>query len=186
MEIQSFTSTHVYTHVHTVHTYTQHRSLWGWGYDDVFLMCSDELTFLYKACTSVIHNFSSLFLFTWWQKYVTLSIYELFLYILTLHDIPDSSVSIICHQNNVVVFDYKGLMRHIPGIRMMMLKLSADCFPDMAVRYTAHPVYSVNCLPLHILFLCLQSYPHHFSSSFIPFPFSISFFLDKINPHTIN
>lgn len=36
-------------------------------------------------------------------------------------------------QNNVVVFDYKGLMRHIPGIRMMMLKLSAECFPDMAV-----------------------------------------------------
>jgi hypothetical protein len=36
-------------------------------------------------------------------------------------------------QNNVIVFDYKGLMRHIPGIRMMMLKLSEECFPEMAV-----------------------------------------------------
>ena len=43
------------------------------------------------------------------------------------------SLSTIIFKDNVIVFDYKGLMRHIPGIRMMMLRLAEECFPDMAV-----------------------------------------------------
>jgi len=35
-------------------------------------------------------------------------------------------------KNNILVFDYKGLMRHIPGIRSMMLSIAASCFPEMA------------------------------------------------------
>ena len=47
--------------------------------------------------------------------------------------LPLSPPSLPYAQDNIVVFDYKGLMRHIPGIRMMMLSLAEKCFPDMAV-----------------------------------------------------
>jgi hypothetical protein len=71
--------------------------------------------------------------------------------------ITNFSFLLICDQNNVVVFDYKGLMRHIPGIRMMMLKLSADCFPDMAVRISAIFEVTSCCLCLFFLLFCVPS-----------------------------
>lgn len=87
----------------------------------------------------------------------------------------------ICDQNNVVVFDYKGLMRHIPGIRMMMLKLSADCFPDMAVRISSISEVTSCCLCLFFSAFLPPSLdrtvPYHVMSSNFIFSHAPSYFI---------
>jgi hypothetical protein len=35
------------------------------------------------------------------------------------------------HQDNVLLFNYKGPMRHIIGVRAMMINIAKGCFPEM-------------------------------------------------------
>jgi hypothetical protein len=51
----------------------------------------------------------------------------------------DVSCAAICLQDDIIIFKYKGVMRHIVGMRSTMLKMARECYPEVKVRLLAAP-----------------------------------------------